>query len=171
MSPIHSLSSPNTLYNYYIKHDSTQSIRMRNWNILFFFTLKNICCWIVLLMMNALRCPEKSISPLLFFIHLFIYAYIVWVISPPLFPGPSLPPPSPLGSSQNLFCPYLQFCWREDISNNKKDKAFLLVEIRIAIRRFQALLPCTCVLHLNWFISTSSLHYCLVTFAYWPQSL
>jgi hypothetical protein len=56
---------------------------------------------------------------------LFICAYIVWVISSPM----------PLTSRQNLFCPFLQFCWREDISNNKKDKAFLLIEIRITIQR------------------------------------
>jgi hypothetical protein len=43
--------------------------------------------------------------------------------------GPSLPPaphpfplsPTPLTSSQNLFCPLLQFCQREDIRDNKKD--------------------------------------------------
>jgi hypothetical protein len=31
--------------------------------------------------------------------------------------------------------PFLQFYSRQDIGNNKKDKAFLLVEIRIAIQR------------------------------------
>jgi hypothetical protein len=36
-------------------------------------------------------------------------------------------PPTPLSSRQNLFCPFLQFCWRVDISNNKKDLVFLLV--------------------------------------------
>jgi hypothetical protein len=41
----------------------------------------------------------------------------------------SLPPHPhhPLSSRQNLFFPLLQFCWRVDISNNKKDTAFLLV--------------------------------------------
>jgi hypothetical protein len=47
-------------------------------------------------------------------------------------PPPSLP--LPLASSQNLFCAFLQFCWRVEISN-KKDIAFLLVEIRPAIQR------------------------------------
>jgi hypothetical protein len=47
---------------------------------------------------------------------------------------PSLPL-YPLASRQNLFCPFLQFCCREDISNNKKDIVFLLVGIRIAVQR------------------------------------
>jgi hypothetical protein len=29
-----------------------------------------------------------------------------------------------LASRQNLFCPFLQFCGRKDISNNEKYKAF-----------------------------------------------
>jgi hypothetical protein len=75
-----------------------------------------------------------------FFIHLFICAYIV---------GAFLPPPSPitpLASRQNLLCPLLQFCWREDISDNKKDIAFLLVWDKDSYtERFPALLPCTCI--------------------------
>jgi hypothetical protein len=43
--------------------------------------------------------------------------------------------PIPLAPRQNLLCPFFQFFWREDISNDKKDKAFLLVEIRIATQR------------------------------------
>jgi hypothetical protein len=63
-----------------------------------------------------------------FFIHLFTCAYIVWVITP------SCPHPHPpFPSSQNLFCTFLQFHWRVEISNNKKDIAFLLVEIRTSI--------------------------------------
>jgi hypothetical protein len=69
------------------------------------------------------------------FSSLFIYSYVHILF------GPFLPPsphphlfPHPFASMQNLFCPSLQFCWREDITNNKKDKAFLLVEIRIAIQ-------------------------------------
>jgi hypothetical protein len=72
-------------------------------------------------------------------------AYIVWVISPscPSF----LTPPTPLNSRQNLFCPLLQFCWREYIRDNKKDMAFLLAwEKDSYIERFLALRPCTCVL-------------------------
>jgi hypothetical protein len=69
-----------------------------------------------------------------FFVHLFTCAYIVGAISSPC-PWPPPSSPHPLTSRQNLFCPLLQFCWREDISNNKKDIAFLLAEIRIAIQR------------------------------------
>jgi hypothetical protein len=44
---------------------------------------------------------------------------------------PSLPSPlSPLPSRQNLFCAFPQFHGRVEISNNKKDIAFLLAEIR-----------------------------------------
>jgi phage shock protein PspC (stress-responsive transcriptional regulator) len=53
------------------------------------------------------------------FIHLFICAYIVWAISPPAPPSPPSPPT--LHFQQNQFCPVLQFYWREDISNNKKE--------------------------------------------------
>jgi hypothetical protein len=54
------------------------------------------------------------------FFYLFICAYIVWTISSPyLLPTPSLPPLT-LASRQNLFCPFLQFCWREDISIIRK---------------------------------------------------
>jgi hypothetical protein len=41
-------------------------------------------------------------------IHLFTYAYIVWVISPPC-PTTHTLPLSPLTSRQNLFCAILQF--------------------------------------------------------------
>jgi hypothetical protein len=48
-------------------------------------------------------------------------------------PLPTFQHLSPLASKQNLFCVFLQFCWRGEISNNKKSIAFLLVEIRTAI--------------------------------------
>jgi hypothetical protein len=52
-------------------------------------------------------------------------------------PDPSLSPPPPPPHFQAE--PVLTFTTilliREDISNNKKDKMFLLVEIRIAIQR------------------------------------
>jgi hypothetical protein len=82
------------------------------------------------------------------FIFLFIYSYVHTLFGPFVLPAPNPLPltPGPLTSRQNLFCPLLQFCWRVDISNNKKDIAFLLVEIKVAIQRFLALLPCTCVL-------------------------
>jgi hypothetical protein len=64
-----------------------------------------------------------------FFFSLFICAYIVWGFSPPY------PCPLCLTTCPHASKPFLQFCWRADISNNKKYIAFLLVEIRIAIQR------------------------------------
>jgi hypothetical protein len=68
---------------------------------------------------------------------------------PPL----SLSPPCYLPPfRQNLFSPpLLQFCWRENIRDNKKDIAFLLVWDKDSYtERFLALLPCTCVLQPNF---------------------
>jgi hypothetical protein len=63
-------------------------------------------------------------------------------------PCPFLLPQTPLISRQNLFCPLLQFCWREDKTNDKKDIVLLLVWDKDSYtERFLALLPCTCVLH------------------------
>jgi hypothetical protein len=59
----------------------------------------------------------------------FIHIYIHYMGH--LSPAPS--PPTILTFRQNLFCPLLQFYWKVDISNNKKDLVFLLVEIRIPI--------------------------------------
>jgi hypothetical protein len=58
-------------------------------------------------------------------------------------PAPELPI-----SRQNLFCPLvLRFCWRANISYNKKDIEFLLVwDKDSCTERFLALLPRTCVL-------------------------
>jgi hypothetical protein len=70
------------------------------------------------------------------FSSLFIYSYVHILFGPFHPPVPLYPlhlPTTPLASRQRLFCPFLQFCSREDISNNKKDIVFLLVEIRIAI--------------------------------------
>jgi hypothetical protein len=70
--------------------------------------------------------------------------------------------PNSLTFRQNLFCPPLQLCWREDIRDNKKDKAYLLFWDKDSYtERFLALFPCTCVLqpNPNWFISTRPLHY------------
>jgi hypothetical protein len=66
-----------------------------------------------------------------------------------LAPAPCYAPPSPfpLASRQNMFCPFLQFCWRENIRDKKKDIALLLVWDKDSYtERFLALLPCTCVL-------------------------
>jgi hypothetical protein len=75
------------------------------------------------------------------FFYLFICAYIVWTISPsyPLsHPLPLLP--TPLSSRHNMFFPLLQLCWREDISNNKKDVYY----------------TCTCVLHMHMCITSQT---------------
>jgi hypothetical protein len=55
-----------------------------------------------------------------------------------------------------LFCPLLQFCWRQNIRDNKKDIVFLLAWDK---ERFLALLPCICVLQpmLDHLCQTSSL--------------
>jgi hypothetical protein len=80
------------------------------------------------------------------FFSLFICTYIVWVIYTPC-PSPPPSSPTPLTSRQNLFCPFLQFCWRVDISKNKKDILFLLVWDKDSYtERFLAFLLCTSVL-------------------------
>jgi hypothetical protein len=76
--------------------------------------------------------------------------------------SPMTSPLTLLTSRQNLFCPLLQFCWREDINNNKKGIAFLLVWDKDGYtERFLVLLPCTCVLQPELI---RPLHYFLVTF-------
>jgi hypothetical protein len=39
---------------------------------------------------------------------------------------------SSLAIQQKLFCPYLQFCWRESRSNNRKDQGLLLVDMYLS---------------------------------------
>jgi hypothetical protein len=54
---------------------------------------------------------------------------------------------SPEPPALSLPTPQIQFCWREDISNNKKDIAILLVwDKDNKTESFLALLPCKCVL-------------------------
>jgi hypothetical protein len=79
----------------------------------------------------------------LFLILLFyIYSHVYTLLGTPL------KPPSPTASRQNLFRSLvLQFCSGENIKDNKKDIAFLVVwEKDSYTERFLALLPCTCVL-------------------------
>jgi hypothetical protein len=84
---------------------------------------------------------------LLFLVYLFIYSYVLTLFSH-LSPRPPIPfSPPHLTSRQKLFCTLLQFCGRENISNNNKDMVFLLVWDKDSYtERFLALLPCTCVL-------------------------
>jgi hypothetical protein len=82
------------------------------------------------------------------FFYLFIYSYVHTLFGPFLsLPPHFLPLPcTPLASRQNLFCPLLQFSWREDINNNKKVIAFLLVWDKGSYtKKFLALLPRTWV--------------------------
>jgi hypothetical protein len=91
-------------------------------------------------------------------VHLFTCAYIVWVISPPC-----LLPSSVSGRSCSTlvtnFCDWL----KKRHKHNKKDKALLLVELRIAIQKDSYYCchvpmcydPC-------WFNSNWSLHWFLI---------
>jgi hypothetical protein len=86
---------------------------------------------------NPFHYPRLSSNPrrlnfLNSFIHLCIHCLGNFS---PLPPSPTLFPPSPPHFQAEPVLPYLYFCQREDISNNKKDKAFLLVDIRAAIQR------------------------------------
>jgi hypothetical protein len=69
----------------------------------------------------------------LFFVHLFTCAYIVWVISPPCPPPPF--PPSPSQFQAGPILPLWMILLKKRHKHNKKDKAFLLVELRIAIQK------------------------------------
>jgi hypothetical protein len=87
---------------------------------------------------------------------------------PPLHPllTPSHHPP--LTSGQNLFCPLvLQFCWRENVRDNKKGIAFLLVWDKDSYTE----IPSVASMHMcitthtgSSFISTRHLHYLTGTF-------
>jgi hypothetical protein len=77
----------------------------------------------------------------IFIVLLFICAYNAWVISPPC-PHPfpyhplrhlPLPPPTALIPGRNYVALTSNFV-EENISNNRKEQGFLLVEIRIAIQ-------------------------------------
>jgi hypothetical protein len=92
-------------------------------------------------------CPEitGTVSDTVNF--LFIYSYVHTLFGPFSSPCPPFPLsiPQPPRFQQNLFCPFLQFCWRED-KRNKKDIAFLLVWDKDSyIEGVLALLPCMCI--------------------------
>jgi hypothetical protein len=71
---------------------------------------------------------------ILLLLHLLSCVHIVWAPCP--------------ASRQNLFhLLVLQFCWRGNIRDNKKDLAFLLIWNKDSYtERFLELLPCICVL-------------------------
>jgi hypothetical protein len=79
---------------------------------------------------------QSNNSPPSFFIVYSLINMCIHCLGQP-YPCPLSPPspPTPLAYRKDFFCPFLQFCWRVDISNNKKDILFLLVEIRIAIQK------------------------------------
>jgi hypothetical protein len=93
----------------------------------------------------------------IFFYFLFIYflSFIIFTFTYMCIHGldhfPTPPTPSTPTSAQNLFHPLvLQFCWRENIGENKTDISLLLVGDKDSYtERFLALLPCTCVLQLT----------------------
>jgi hypothetical protein len=88
----------------------------------------------------------ESACPLFIYLFLFIYSHVHTLFGSFLSPAPNPLPlrPTPLASRQNLFCHLLQFCWREDMSNNKT--IFVSWDKDGYTKRFLALLPCTCVL-------------------------
>jgi hypothetical protein len=71
---------------------------------------------------------------LFFIIHLVTCAYIVWVISPPASCPHSLLPTPPCFQAEPVL-PLSLILLKRRHKHNKKDKAFLLVELRIAIQR------------------------------------
>jgi hypothetical protein len=87
------------------------------------------------------RCtPYESFFKFYFIIFTFTYICIHLCIH---YLGNTLPP------RQNLFCPLVpQFCWRENIKDNKRTVTFfwLVWDGDSCTERFLVLLPCTCVL-------------------------
>jgi hypothetical protein len=110
---------------------------------------------------NSCHISHSSHGIFYSFIHMYIHCLGHFS---PMLPAPSLSPHPP-HFRQNLFCPLLQFCWREDISNNKKDTVFLLVwDKDSCTERFLACFHAYMYYNPNWFISTRPLHYFPVTF-------
>jgi hypothetical protein len=68
-------------------------------------------------------------------IHLFTSAYIVWVISPTC-PLPPPPPPHPPHFQAELVLPLFLILLKKKHKHNKEDKAFLIVELRIARQKY-----------------------------------
>jgi hypothetical protein len=72
----------------------------------------------------------------LFIFYCFLFYSNVYTLFRPFLPL------TPFTSRQNLFCPLLQLCWRENIRDNKKDIRFLLaLDKDNCTERFLALLP------------------------------
>jgi hypothetical protein len=78
---------------------------------------------------------EKSLEAFFLIIHLFTYACSVWVIIPPA----RLPYPLPFSLAHFQAGPVLSLSvilLKKRHKPNKEDKAFLLVELRIAILKY-----------------------------------
>jgi hypothetical protein len=73
-------------------------------------------------------------SFIIIIIHLFICAYIVWVISPH-FPPPLPSPCHPPCFQAEPVLPLSLILLKRRHKHNKEDKVFLLVELRVAIQR------------------------------------
>jgi hypothetical protein len=89
------------------------------------YRLTNICLFVCFFQFRFL----------FFFVHLFTCEYIVWVISPPWpphLPFSSLPSSVPGRSCSAFITNFV----KEKTQANKEDKAFLLVELRIAIQKY-----------------------------------
>jgi hypothetical protein len=71
-----------------------------------------------------------------FIIHLFTCAYIVWVISPPCPPFPIFFPPPPPQFQAGPGLPLSLILLKKRHKPDKEDKAFLLVELRLAIQKY-----------------------------------
>jgi hypothetical protein len=126
----------------------------------FLYNIFSFLCFCPFLFIYAQNIFRFTLLILFLFFYSFTHMYIHCLEHFSHLPLSCITPPLPLPSRQKLFCPFLQFCWREDISNNKKDKAiFASWDKDSYTEKFLALLPCTSVLqpeliHLN---PTSSL--------------
>jgi hypothetical protein len=99
-------------------------------------------CFCSVIQLNKSLFPSKSCVCVFFltvffiyFIHLFPCAYIIWAISPTCPPHPILLLPTPTHFQEEPVLPFSPILLKRRHMHNNKDKAFLLVEIRIAIQR------------------------------------
>jgi hypothetical protein len=93
---------------------------------------------------------------LFLFFHFYFYSHVYTLFGSPLFPTQQL-------LSETCLPSYMWFCWRENISDNKKDIAFLIICEKDSYKeRFLALLQCTYFLQTTFVISTRPLFYFLV---------
>jgi hypothetical protein len=112
---------------------------------------------------------ESKFIYLFVFIHLFTYAYIVWVISPP---DPPQSAPHPPGFQAEPVLPLSLILLKRRHKHKKKDKAFLLVELRVAIQRDSYHCFHVQMWHNpSWLISNWSLHWFLILIWCWPLLL